>query len=704
VIYRALSAAILIAFSTASVFAGTSFRVSARSQVRIEYSGPDDSEVVRFAAQELGKYTQRLIGHSGTWPVTASARPANIYRVRMSRPNSAAPIDDKISVDPATDEYVIRSESGALTITASNANTLLVAVYVLLEQQGCQWLYPGAGGEFVPTKTLLEIPAGTQRSRAGFTMRGLHPVENLQRYSEQDVRDTIDWMAKNRFNRLVFIYNYGWDRLGKVLREESRKRGIRLVAYLWSFEVFLPLELGKDHPEYFAMHGGHRRVDYNVKRCASSQAAIQTYVHNGLDFFRRNPDIDEWNVIPNDGYHWCQCDSCRKIKPKDQWAAFFVPLVKAAARELPRVRFQNFVYVQRFALPEPIEPYRGPELSHFFDVFSRNKWFALRDASGNDPDRSEATVDVRAASVSRNRYLADRLLEWRRNVNGKIWVFEDLMLHATYSIPIPNLPLIAEDLRAAFDEHVNGYLFESYLQGWNSYAGDLWTLGRLCWNPAQDASELERTFYRSLLGNQAEAVIRFQERFRNAYLPQVRGCGSPLYWMHCVPAAVEEYQAALRSINPNQLHANGKGWLTTQRTVAEFLAEIRRRVRPDAAGRVFASRQPKDVLDLCEQALSTGRSMDGPFIAYAELARLFFEQFGTDSLGFRPLLPREFRPQVRNLYSRQKLWDTLAEWEKAGEFPVNPSEPDSSLKQILQFAIDDARRYWGIGGRTSTGS
>ena len=117
-------------------------------------------------------------------------------------------------------------------------------------------------------------------------MRGLFPVDDLQRYSSRDVVATLDWMAKNHFNYLTAIYNYGWPRLGKLALREAKKRGIHVVLYLWSFELFLPLECGKDHPEYFAMVDGKRRVNYNVKRCASNPEAMRLYVENAVRFLR----------------------------------------------------------------------------------------------------------------------------------------------------------------------------------------------------------------------------------------------------------------------------------------------------------------------------------------------------------------------------------------------------------------------------------
>jgi hypothetical protein len=83
--------------------------------------------------------------------------------------------------------------------------------------------------------------------------------------------------------------------------------------------------------------------------------------------------------------------------------------------------------------------------------------------------------------------------------------------------------------------------------------------------------------------------------------------------------------------------------------------------------------------------------MDGVFLAYEQLRQLFLREFPTDALGFYPLLPKTFTPEVRDFFSHQKLWDTLAEWEKAGRFPADSAEPDRRLREILHKAIENYR-------------
>ena len=676
--------------------AASDFHYRGEPGVRLEISAPDHANAAcaRFAADELRRYCARILQKELDWTNVVIASPDGACRLRLQLLQNSRSSPGVLRDFPAPsgpDAFRIDTGSAGLTITASNSAGLLYGAYHILQQQGCSWLFPGADGEIIPRKDSIVVMQ-TVPSRADFSMRGLAPVENLQRYSEQDVRDMMDWMGRNRMNYFDAIVNYGWARLGNLVVEESRKHGIHLVGYLWSFELFLPLETGKEHPEYFAWFDGKRHVDYNVKRCASSADAIKLFVEKGVAWCRDHPEIEEWIVIPNDGFHWCECEQCRRLLPKDQWAEFFTPLQQALASALPNVRLQNFLYVTRYGLPDRIKSYEDPRLAHFFDVHQRNKWFSLRDPVASvDKGNREGEVDERARGRPLNNYLADRLQDWRKAVPGSIWIFENLMLHGTYCLPVPNLRELGADLRDAQAEGVQGYLFEAYLQGWNSFGSDLWSLAQLCWNTQATPEALEREYYQRLLGEQAASLLVFYDRFRTNDIAAVRRCGN-LYWLYCVPDAAERYALAIRSIQTNQLNSAGHAWVNNQLQVVALM-DLLRQAGGRGGGSIVGAATPTNVLNICERALQTGRSMDGVFLAYEQLRQLFLRTFPTDSLGFRPLLPDTFSPEVRDLFSHQKLWDTLAEWESAKRFPDDPLDPDRALRATLQQAIQNYRSF-----------
>ena len=364
----------------------------------------------------------------------------------------------------------------------------------------------------------------------------------------------------------------------------------------------------------------------------------------------------------------------------------------AGPRELPQVRLHDVLYTARYDLPENVAPYRAADLDHLFDTFPRNKWFTLREP-GDEPGRhGEIQADPRSRAMSINHYLADRLNAWRTNVRGQVWVFEDLMLHATFSIPTPNSELLAADLKAAKAEGIDGYVFESYLQGWNSFASDLWIMARLCCNTPVDPLELQRQYFKALLAGEADKILGFYNRFRGRYLAEARRDKGPaLYWIHTAPGAARDYIQTIRSIDEASLPGTGRTWLRDQSKVAGFMEEVLRRRHDPPTQDVLGTQRREDVLALCENALATGRSMDGVQLANGSLWWLFVREYGLAPRARRPALPASFDPEVRSLFSRG-LYDIVAKWSAAGTFPKNESDPDAYLRDLLLLAIKRERK------------
>jgi hypothetical protein len=361
---------------------------------------------------------------------------------------------------------------------------------------------------------------------------------------------------------------------------------------------------------------------------------------------------------------------------------------------LPTIRLQNFVYRNRYDLPLDTAVYASPAMDHYFDVYPRNRWFTLRDPDG-PPDKIELPFDPRAAKFSNNAYLADRLAAWRAVAKGRIWLFENLMLHGTYSLPVPNLHLIAGDLRAAAKERLDGYLFEAYAQSWNSFASDFWALGRLCWDTSLDSDRLQQEFFELLLGSQSSALGVYYREYPRRIAQEMRGVaagGGPygeVHWMHRMPQAAAAYTTAIRSIAPDGLSPAGQEWLMRQRQVVEIMDEIRHRSANPPVG-ILGTSKPDEILLLCEKALHATKGVDGIYFARWQLAGLFRRLYdGGQAEGC--VLPNQFDAETRALFRDGKIWDTLAAWEDAGRFPRDPADPDREIREILFRAIRQAR-------------
>jgi hypothetical protein len=193
------------------------FRLDAKSRWTIEYGGMSKPEVLRYAAEQLDVHLSRMLGEPARAAVIERKWADARYRIRVVMGRRTPPLAGSTPpMVPGVDEFRIETAPDVIEVTGSNPASLLRAVYSLLETQDCHWLYPGAQGEVIPRKNELVFPTGQRGRRADLAMRGLAPVKNLQRYSEREVSELLDWMAKNTssasFIRSIFLSAASADR------------------------------------------------------------------------------------------------------------------------------------------------------------------------------------------------------------------------------------------------------------------------------------------------------------------------------------------------------------------------------------------------------------------------------------------------------------------------------------------------------------
>ena len=107
-------------------------------------------------------------------------------------------LDGTLPLTNDSDEILIDIKGGCGRITASNEKALLIAVYRLLFELGCRFLFPGEDGEVIPTAILDENTLTVSVSdKASYRHRGMC-IEGAVCYSH--IYDMIDWLPKVGMN------------------------------------------------------------------------------------------------------------------------------------------------------------------------------------------------------------------------------------------------------------------------------------------------------------------------------------------------------------------------------------------------------------------------------------------------------------------------------------------------------------------------
>jgi len=363
---------------------------------------PNADEMTRFAAEELRSYVAKISGAelpiveapSGSAPMTVCLGEACSGVAPGLPPERRYPEDDQFALETVGDR---------LCIAGCSPRATLFAVYAFLEELGCRWLAPAFAHyrghhEMIPHTATLTFGELDIVEKPDFEYRGGY-VELF--YSNSPVRDIAaigDWMAKVRKNYWCFNHNLLFDfretgawlveRYREGLKEEVfsvvRKRGLTLSAGGHGFSTFLPpKEYFDEHPEWFALIDGKRQNEtLNAQFCVSNESALNVYVDNVLEFMDANPEIKVFVAMPNDGWGWCECDSCRDIgAPGDQYLKVVQAISERMERELPDRLVKMIAYLDTTAPPAGLK--LRPNTLVWFCHFNRDWRYEL------DTDKSE---------------------------------------------------------------------------------------------------------------------------------------------------------------------------------------------------------------------------------------------------------------------------------------------------------------------------
>ncbi len=307
---------ILLAFSVAVLNSAGTLQFEKLEIV----TGENPSTVVRFAAGELATF----LGRSGKCSIPVVAVSSAPFKIVLGA-NAEGLI-------PEPHEFIISAKPGGIVYIAgfddpghdekSVANLLhkvhykgtLEGVYYFLEKYaGVRWTEPGKDGEYVPEKSTLQVPDGTERVKPVFTDRRMYHFDGVK-FPDLSEYGTLDDL-------------YLW--------------ALRLRSGSWLEPVFgchpvnnikMKESFAAAHPDWFALQpDGKRNFSY---LCWSNPEVVDFWVKLADAFFSgKTPEAagikmnwwnhpyinrDEFMIDPHDMYEKfaCQCERCQAFKAK----------------------------------------------------------------------------------------------------------------------------------------------------------------------------------------------------------------------------------------------------------------------------------------------------------------------------------------------------------------------------------------------------
>lgn len=484
-LHRISNVAVLLGMFSAISTSGSDFKLVQNGKSRYQIVVASDAiPSERYAAEELQRYVEKIT--AAKIPIVADAAKASKTEILLGANARTRKLGlGKNMADLGEDGYLFRTIGDCVVILGARPRGTLNGVYSLLEEEfGVRWFTPEL--EVVPrTNTLclrhvdeIKVPE----------------LENREVFWTEMMRDG-DFAARHRLN-------------GHNSRL-TEKHGGRFAVYypfVHSFDMLVPQDLYKDHPEYFPMINGKRASGY-VQRCLSNPEVVKMSIARVREWIREHPEASIISVSQNDTFNYCQCETCKALDDAEGTpAASLIKFVNAIAQDIekdyPKVRIDTLAYQYTRKPPKTLRPRQNVIIR----LCSIECCFAHSLES--------------CASEANKRFRGD-IIAWMP-VAPLLYVWDYTPNFANYQQPFPNFDALQPNVKFFTRHNVKG-LFEqgNYSSGGFGELGPLraYVLAKLLWNPDTDMQQHINEFCRAYYGNAAPGMHQFLDLMH----AQVRG-------------------------------------------------------------------------------------------------------------------------------------------------------------------------------------
>ena len=196
-----------------------------------------------------------------------------------------------------------------------------------------------------------------ESTKPRFSIRGINVCESLARHTPEQVTHLIERMVKWNMNTLVLHRCYGYKFHRKLIETLCQQAGIEITYYVQTALAFTP----RANSRLFALDVNlkpHTKQACNETRLCVSNPESREYFRGGArKYFISNDVLPESKhlLMDADGYLFCECEKCQKIKPVNQWTILLEIAVEEADKADKNLNVEYLSYVWRYSIPEKFD-------------------------------------------------------------------------------------------------------------------------------------------------------------------------------------------------------------------------------------------------------------------------------------------------------------------------------------------------------------
>ena len=307
--------------------------------------------VIDFAAIELKKYLRMMMPRCGEIKVEFCPDAKDGFRLGLM---SDFGIDPEVDDEKLDDVIYIDTDVNGGIIAGSNERSVLLAVYRYLKSNGCNWLFPGPDGEYIP---ITDIKPVKLLHKASCRYRGQC---NEGSETQPLMFDAIDFAPKIGMNIFMMefdvpkaYYQRGYDhqcdpyleaetplsnetilQWKRACETELSKRGLQFhdMGHGWTAEPFgfdssdgwvaKEVEIDPKDARHLALMNGVRKfhggVALNTNLCMSNPETRSIVANYVADYAMNQNNVDFLHVWLADATNnHCECEECQKKVTSD---------------------------------------------------------------------------------------------------------------------------------------------------------------------------------------------------------------------------------------------------------------------------------------------------------------------------------------------------------------------------------------------------
>ena len=276
------------------------------------------------------------------------------------------------------------------------------------------------------------------------------------------------------------------------------KTGLNLISH--SFFHYLPSQkYGKEHPEYFALIDGERKLEMGgggPELCLTNPDVLRIVTDTILDALKKHPGMENISVSQNDNNKYCRCPQCAAIDeregtPMGSLLTFVNAVADEVVKEYPDVMIGTLSYWYSRKPPKTIKPRPNVQIQ-----LCSIECCVLHPI--NDPN------------CKKNVQFCQDLANWGNMCkNISIWNYNTNF--SNYLLPCPNLRVIEPNIRYFVANNAIGIFMQAAGNALGAELSDLrnYLMANLLWDPTKSGQKLIDEFLDLHYGSAAGPIRRF---------------------------------------------------------------------------------------------------------------------------------------------------------------------------------------------------